>query len=97
MGVVGWCSKSNWSLELTGLWSLLVSGLNGPTRLLVSGAERSPELCVLGVVLFGIGAVVETSARGLCSASSMPCVRGVVGKGGLPGSKGVLDPDLKGY
>ena len=78
-------SGTNWSLELTGL-----------TGLLASGAKGSPGLCVLGVVLFGIGAVVETSARGLCSASSMPCVRGVVGKCGLPGSKGVLDPDLKG-
>ena len=85
------------------LWSQLVSGANcsleltGLTRVLVSGAERSPELCVLGVVLFGIGAVVETSARGLRSASSMPCVRGMVGNVGLSGSKGVLDPDLKGY
>ena len=55
VGVVGWCSRANWSLEITGLWSLLVSGLNGPTRLLVSGAKGSPELCVLGVVLFGVG------------------------------------------
>ena len=80
MGVVGWCSVSgaNWSLELTGL-----------TGLLVSGAKGSPELCVLGVVLLGDGVVVKTSARALPSASSMQYVRGVVGKGGLPGSKGV--------
>ena len=66
-----------------GWWSL---------ELFVSGA-----LFFRGVVSFGVGVVVETSARGLCSASSMQCLRGVVGKGGLPGSKGVLDPDLKGY
>ena len=41
---VGWCSGANWSLEQ-----------NGPTRLLVSGAKGSPELCVLGVVLFDVG------------------------------------------
>lgn len=80
-----------------------VSGAERPQKAvslwswLVSGAERSPELCVLGVVLFGIGVIVETSARGLCSASSMQCLRGVVGKCGLRGSKGVIDPDLKGY
>ena len=28
VGVVGWCSGANWSLELTGLWSVLVSGAN---------------------------------------------------------------------
>ena len=37
VGVVGWCSGANWSLELNGL-----------TRLLVSGAKGSPELCVFG-------------------------------------------------
>ena len=47
VGVVGWCSGANWSLEQ-----------NGPTRLLVSGAKGSPELCVLGVVLLGVGVVV---------------------------------------
>ena len=46
------------------LWSQLVSGANcsleltGLTGLLVSGAEGSPELCVLGVVLLGVGVVV---------------------------------------
>ena len=61
---VGWCSGANWSLEPTGLWSQLVSGVNwsleqnGHTKLLVSGAKGSPELCVLGVVLLGVGVVI---------------------------------------
>jgi hypothetical protein len=61
VGVVGWCSGANWSLELTGLKRLLVSRAGWSLELLASRAGWSLELVVsVRGVLRGSVAKVNT-------------------------------------